>query len=289
MGGFYGSVQIRGIAGVELKDVLEKLARKLKIRFLLGPALGEWVGIYPEGGGQDTRVGVQIARKLKCEMIQILVHDDDFLAYEYYRDGKLVDEYNARPDYFAPVSARKRKKLEGRPELFAHLFTDEQPVASLKKTLAEADAEPFAYVVLETFAEALGIRNALTSYEYLRKGETDEVDGWDQFIHVPGLASEEAKEREAEAAVRAKKTAAMKDGLLLKEIGGLRGMESPSPWCCRAPEQSSFLVAWSGHVTAEEKACELERYRPPWEESPSPFSMSIDGHIYNMCLSPNGR
>ena len=56
-----------------------------------------------------------------------------------------------------------------------------------------------------------------------------------------------------------------------------------------APEASSFLIAWSGHVDGGEKACDLERYGPPWEESPSAFSMSIDGHIYNMCLSPSGR
>ncbi len=164
-----------------------------------------------------------------------------------------------------------------------------EAVASLKTKLAEADAEPFAYVALQAFALALGIRNAVTSYEYLRNGETDEIDDWDQFVHIPDLASEEAKQREAEAGVRAKKTGLMKDGLLLKEIGGLRGMEKPSPWCCRAPEPSSFLIAWSGHTMDEEKACELERYGPPWEASPTPFSMSIDGHIYNMSLSPSGR
>ncbi len=61
MGGFYGSVQIRGVARGELQDVLEKLSRKLKTRFLLGPVLGDWVGVYPEGSGQDTQIGVQIA------------------------------------------------------------------------------------------------------------------------------------------------------------------------------------------------------------------------------------
>ncbi len=62
MGGFYGSVQIRGIDRVELNDVLEKLSRKLKTRFLLGPLLGDWVGVYPEGSGQETGIGTQIAR-----------------------------------------------------------------------------------------------------------------------------------------------------------------------------------------------------------------------------------
>ena len=61
MGGFYGSVQIRGADRREVMGLLEKLSRKLKTRFLLGPVLGDWVGVYPEGGGQDTRIGVQIA------------------------------------------------------------------------------------------------------------------------------------------------------------------------------------------------------------------------------------
>jgi WD40 repeat protein len=289
LGGFYGSVQIRGVDRSEVTGLLEKLSRKQKMRFLVGPLLGEWVGVYPEGGGQDVGIGIQIARKLKGELFQLLVHDDDFLAYQYYRDGKAVDQYNSRPDYFAPASARHRRKLQGQPELFAHLLRDTEAVSSLKTKLAEAEAEPFAYVALQAFAEALGILNAVASYEYLREGETDDIAGWDQFIHIPDLASEEAKEREAEAVVRAKKTAAMKEGLLLKEIGGLRGRDCPGPWCCRAPDGQSFLVAWSGHASSEEKPCELERYGSPWEASPVPFSMSIDGHIYNMCVSRSGR
>jgi hypothetical protein len=180
---------------------------------------------------------------------------------------------------FAPVAPRKRETLRGRPELFAHLVGDAEAVASLKTKLAEADAETFACVGLQSFADALGIRNAVTSYEYLCDGETDEIDGWDQFVHIPDLASEEAKLREAEAAVRAKKAVMTAEGLLLKGIGGLRGMDRPSPWCCRAPEAASFLIAWSGHADGAEKACELERYGPPWEASPAPFSMSIDGQL----------
>ena len=172
MGGFYGSVQIRGADRNTIKSVVEKLASKQELRFLIGPELGGWVGVYPADHGQDTRTGRAIARKLSGELFHLLVHDDDFFVYEYYRDGKLVDRYNSRPDYFAPVSASEARKLRGRPETFGHLAVSGD-VFTLKSMLADPEAESFAFAstLLERFAQALGIRNALTSYEYLQNGE----------------------------------------------------------------------------------------------------------------------
>lgn len=77
MGGFYGSVQVRGVERDAVKQVVDRLGRKANLRFLLGPKLGEWVGVYPENGGQDTEIGRDLARKLRAEQLQLIVHDDD--------------------------------------------------------------------------------------------------------------------------------------------------------------------------------------------------------------------
>ena len=157
MGGFYGSVQIRGADRNAITSVVEKLAGKQELRFLVGPELGGWVGVYPAGHGQDTQIGRAIARKLPGEAFHLLVHDDDFFVYEYYRDRKLVDRYNSRPDYFAPVSASEARKLRGRPETFGHLVSS-GAVFTLKSLLADSEAESFAFAstLLERFAQALG-------------------------------------------------------------------------------------------------------------------------------------
>lgn len=80
MGGFYGSVQVRGIDRDAVKDVVEKLVKKFNIHFLLGPKLGGWVAIYPEGGDQDNQIGRELARKLRADQFQLIVHDDDLFV-----------------------------------------------------------------------------------------------------------------------------------------------------------------------------------------------------------------
>jgi hypothetical protein len=98
-GGFYGSIQIRGVDRSAVKVAVEKLTRNTNLGFLLGPKLGDWVGVYPEGGGQDSQIGRKLSRKLRAEQFQLVVHDDDVYTYEYYRDGKLLDQFNSRPYY----------------------------------------------------------------------------------------------------------------------------------------------------------------------------------------------
>ena len=201
MGGFYGSVQVRGAERKTIITVVEKLAGKSDLRFLIGPELGGWVGVYPVGHGQDTRIGCEIARKLSGELFQLLVHDDDFFIYEYYRDGKPVDRYNSCPDYFQQVSASEARKLRGRPDTFDQLAPAEG-ILALKAMLADPEAVSVAFAspLLERFAQILGIRNAVTSYEYLQNGELDGIEGWDQFVHVPDLSSENEQKRQLDAA-----------------------------------------------------------------------------------------
>jgi hypothetical protein len=53
MGGFYGSVHVRGVAYDKVKQVLEVAAKNEGRKFYLGPAIGDWVSFYPDGCGQE--------------------------------------------------------------------------------------------------------------------------------------------------------------------------------------------------------------------------------------------
>jgi hypothetical protein len=291
MGGFYGSIQVRGEDREPLRSALEELARK-KRRFLLGPPLGGWVGVYPDGSGQDFRVARALARRLSGELIAMLVHDDDIFAYEYYRNGRRIDQYDSSPDYFEPISEGQRRRLSGRPETFAHLASDPAKFAAVRERLAAqaTDRAVFASELLEVFADALGIRNAVTSYEYLQENEeTDDIEGWDRFLHVPDLSREKARKRAVEAAIEGEKRRLIEQGRLLAERGGLAGWANPAPWVCPSPDGRGFLVAWSSHADPQEGSRPLERHGPPWSAGPATTPWEVGPHVYGLELSPSGR
>src|SRR5262245_35005117 len=121
MGAFYGSIQVRTEDRAAVVDAADKLARRQKTAMLVGPVLRGWVGVYPAGNGQDEGVSKLLAKKLPGDVLHLIVHDDDLFTYAYYRDGKVADRFSSHPDYFAPVSARMRAQLRGRPERLAHL------------------------------------------------------------------------------------------------------------------------------------------------------------------------
>src|SRR6516165_8046722 len=77
MGGFYGGVFLRTGEREKVKQIVENVARKHKCRFLVGPALRGWVGVYPSDHGQDQRVSRSIARCFRGDLFHLLVHDDD--------------------------------------------------------------------------------------------------------------------------------------------------------------------------------------------------------------------
>lgn len=289
MGAFYDSVQIHSDDREAVRTLLEELAPKKKRRFLLGPALNGWIGVYPN---VDAAAARDLARRLRVELLALNVHDDDIFSYEYYRDGKRVDRYNSAPDYFEEVSAKQRRMLRGRLELLAHLVSQPARFQALRERLAAQmhDSIVFASELLQTFADALGIRNALTSYTYLKEHEeTDGVEGWDRFLHIPDLSTERTRQLRQDAALQEQKQQLIQQGRLLAEHGGRPGITSPRPWSCRSPDGAGFLVAWSSHIDLRETQLPLERYGPPWSGGPATTPWAISPHVYGMELSPSGR
>ena len=158
-------------------------------------------------------------------MFSLVVHDDDVFKYEYYRDGKHVDQYCSRPDYFGTPTEAARKAVRGRPQKFAHLAVDPQRFAQFQSRITEQAKRPavFASELLVALASALGMANVQTSYEYLSDGEHD-VDGWDQFVHVPDLRTKELRSRKSDAAHQDEMRRLIREGLLLAEPAVAEGV-----------------------------------------------------------------
>lgn len=289
MGAFHGSVQVRTEDRAGLLQVMEELARPGKSRFLVGPTLGGWTGIYPSQGGQDFAISAALAVHMPGPVLHLVVHDDDVFAYRLYRGGGLIDEYDSDPDYFQPSSPERWKETAGRPETLAAL-AGKGDVAEFAHLLSRevSKADPFrAGQQLGRIAALLGIANVETSYEYLQEGDAEGIKGRKRFVHVPDLTPEkDAKRRQ-----RAEVTAAVKQ---LQKTGNLLLAKKPPPANRTFPRrpifcaslEGGFWLAWSDAQERSEVA--LERWGPAWWE-PSDSGIRIRSTAYRMDASPDGR
>jgi tetratricopeptide (TPR) repeat protein len=185
MGAFYGSILVRTDNTDVVKLALEDVAQETDCKFQLGPVINGWASVFPNNGGQSDQIPAEIARRLPYDIFHLIVHDDDIFGYYFYRDGRLMDEYNSCPDYFGEVPEEEMEESRGNPELFKNLLRDPKSLAKLKSLLA-ADNGRFTFESerMSQFVELLGLSNAMSSYEYLQGGERDEIEGWEQFIHI---------------------------------------------------------------------------------------------------------
>ena len=187
MGAFYGSIHVRTENGDTVRKALDQVAEDAGCNFLLGPALNGWISVFPNDSGQNDQISARIAKLVPNDIFHLIVHDDDVFSYVFYRDGRLIDQYNSCPDYFEEVSEEEKQRCRGRPELFQDLLPKPKSLGKLK-TLLAADKGKYTFESerMAQFAGLLGLPNALSSYEYLQEGERDEIDGWEQFIHIEG-------------------------------------------------------------------------------------------------------
>jgi hypothetical protein len=103
MGAFYGSVQVRSADRDRVKAAAEEVARQQQIHMLLGPVLGGWIGVYPEGSGQDDDVGREIARRLKGDVLHF-----SFMTRTSSRIGSIVTDSLSTPSTRGRATSARR-------------------------------------------------------------------------------------------------------------------------------------------------------------------------------------
>jgi hypothetical protein len=284
MGEFFDAIYARGTDAETLPQRLGDAARELNCCFLVAPEMQGWTAIY-SSRGQDGNVAKGLHKLLKTEVLFTLVHDSDIFCYDYYRDGKLVDEYNSQPDYFAKVSAKKRRSLAGRPELLLPLLRDPSDVGEVESILrSEPAGDPFhASSQLMQFGDLLGLPNCATSYDYLMGDEEDEaIERRAEFVHIPGLEPEKAVRASARGALRAETDRMRAKGLLLFE-------QSPSPLAPVADPAGSGFVTTDRDMTFRSIERPIYRIAPPFGEGPKPLGIVAATDHLGVVLSPSGR
>jgi hypothetical protein len=274
VGAFYGSVQVRSGNRNTVMAAAESAARAMRIRILVGPEIGGWVGIYPEGKGQDERVGREIAARIGYDVLHTLVHDDDVFAYWLFRHGNLVDSYWSVPGYFGEKNRAKEEAMVGNPEAFRFI---QERVELLPKILARGNTL-LAEQQLAEFADAMGIVNACTSYEYLKDGETEGIHGWSEFKEILGDELKQRGKQPPGQSLTQEQQRLKSDGLLL--FVDERSLAIPR--ACVISD--GFVVAWD-HIRG---TVEFAHYRRPWQE-PESVELSTPAHISELTSDASGQ
>jgi len=203
MGAHYGSVQVWSKDHKHVLTVAEQVARDLHIRMLVGPELNGWIGLYPEGNGQDQRVGQAVAELWNGYVLTLLVHDDDIFAYWFFNSGEIVDSYWSVPGYFGDEDLEEQKRMEGNAEIFRPVA--QYNVEELSQILERGESLPtFASEQLDRFAKVLGIANVLAAYEYMKDGEVDGILKWNRFSEVPqdDVAAEKRRRKQERECIK---------------------------------------------------------------------------------------
>lgn len=275
MGGFYGSVQVRCGDRARVIAAVEEVARENEIRCLVGPVIRGWVGVYPEHNGQDYSIGGEIAAEVGGVALHLMVHDDDVMAYWLWEEGELVDWFWSRPGYFGEETRAEQEPMKGDAKALARVLGgSERGYADL---LGRGErAIVMEHERLKRFGEVSGIANLLTAYEYLKAGETEEVEGWEELVEVPAeeVEAERAEERRLKKAQERARRKLKERGMLLVEEGHGR-----QAFACAAG--SGFVVAWLRGGDGVESRC----FKKPWE---NPQKLELGSRVHAFVSNPGG-
>jgi hypothetical protein len=89
------------------KLVAEVMRRARRVAFVSRPQNG-YVVVYDQevdelGTPAVVQVGALLSKEIGVPVLCVLNYDDDILCYWLFEQGKLIDEFNSRPDYFNEV------------------------------------------------------------------------------------------------------------------------------------------------------------------------------------------
>jgi hypothetical protein len=280
MGAHYRSVQVRGGQRNAIIRAAEALVAPKHGKFLVGPGINGWTGIYLDDSMPCNEFARALAKQLEAVVFDLIVHDSGIFMYNFYRGAELADEYCSCPDYFEEVPAAEHQRLKGKPEVFRDLVDANEKMTVLEQLLAAPKGEEFLFEErrLERFAELLGINNTLSSYEYLISGEREGIIGRKQFVHIQDQTAEKIAAKTAAAALRAEMRRLKKEGVLCFESApssrhGLMFGEATFD-----PLRGGILFKWGSYASTPD-APRLLCVKPPWTSEPEAVEVPAGASI----------
>jgi ankyrin repeat protein len=230
--------------------VSKALARITSAESIVAEPCNGWTAIFDErAAAQDAKEIVRIARglsaKLNTAVFSFLVHDSDIFQYRLYDSGKLIDQFDSRPDYFGTVSRAHRRKWAGRPD--ALLPFAAAGVSS--ETIAAVLEAPRIFEERRTadFAALFGIDPGLACGDF-----KDVADLGATYVRIQGKGSSPA-DRALKDAVRKRDVAAA--GVALSQGASPNARDTFQPLLLTAidddqPQIVELLVSAGANISA---------------------------------------
>jgi hypothetical protein len=162
----------RDAAVVALEAIAAATPRE-SLRFYVVEPLGGWLAVFPNFTPELERTAKALSSRLGCLVVILLSADDDDLYCMFFRDGKQLPWFKVG----APRKRRgkERDKLAAKLEPLAEVC-DAEARARLVEILADTTGVTFSSELLRAVCEIIGIPNALTSFEYLQRGEREGLE-----------------------------------------------------------------------------------------------------------------
>jgi WD40 repeat protein len=160
-------------------------------------------------------------------------------------------------------------------------------------TAADGDVPPeirlFPVLVQKfRFAGVFGIKNAISSYEYLRSGETGNIERWSDFVSIPDQSLEQALEDIAAATLSSRIQALRGAGLLLNVVSRA-DTKKQNRWTpvWTSDLSDGYLAYWVD--SASSGSADQVVYSASGEVTATTSHLALDRSIHAICLSKSGR
>jgi hypothetical protein len=185
MGATYLSMQLRttdrdgaiaALEGISAAQVASGL------QFYVTEPVSGWLAVFPNFTPELENTAKALSAKLGCLIVLLLSADEDELYCMFFRDGKQLPWFKVG----APRKRRgkERDKLAAKLEALAEVC-DESSRERLVEILADSTAVIFSSDLLRAVCDIVGIRNAFSSFEYLKRGEREGLETSREPMLVP--------------------------------------------------------------------------------------------------------
>ena len=139
-----------------------------EFRCYVGQPLGPWTAVYPSMSPAMDLFAKELSRAIGGVVLSLVSHDEDEVLCNFCEGGK--------DHSFFKISAGRRRPPKQRVPVAKRLallgaYLDAQRQAQLLDYLCDATAVLDSGEILKTFCQALGIRNAMTSFDYIEHGD----------------------------------------------------------------------------------------------------------------------
>lgn len=176
MGATYLSMQLRTPDRDAVVRELERVVRQSpggSLRCYVGAASDGWVPVFPSFVPELEQTAKHLSARFDCLVLMLLSADEDDLYCMTFRGGKQL------PWFKIGIGRRRtgndREKLASKLDALADVC-DAASRERLLALLSDTRDVTFSSDLLRALCDAIGVRNAYTSFEYLQRGERDGLD-----------------------------------------------------------------------------------------------------------------